>query len=280
MDDYVSNHERLRRAQAGPTFLQGSYKNDTLIRPLRGDFDVDVAYPITRDFATELRTSAGVLGSIGDALAEDDDYRRRMERKNSCIRIHYRNDFHLDFVPLRTTSPPYPHEVADGVEWKITTPREFDGWVHTVNSKECNGRFVRAVKFLKRWRDVHFALGDRTPSLALTAFAGTHHPYRSDVRHRFPKLATQESDSDAAFLRDLVIIMEDCISRQHRGFTLPNPVREKEDLARRLSEAQLHALRVNLIAARDVAREAYAEKDIGKSAELWRRLLGEDFPLS
>lgn len=281
--DYIRSHSTLSEASDDRPVIQGSYRQRTDVLPVEKgiDFDVDVVMGISQEFVEEHRGNAtAVLNAVEECFRDDSDYEDRVVYNDRCIRLDYEGSFHVDLTPAREAAE--HREVpdrGDGI-WLATNPDGFHDWVQDIN-KDSDGRFVRAMKYLKRWRDRRLKSTDRIPSVALTAFAGTHDPatYDGPRVQRLP-LKTENSKSEAAYLTDLFIIMADCLDRKDGRFEIENPTLPGEDLARDWSWAGMKRFKVGIQRASERAKSAYGEEDAAEGARKWREwVFGKDFPL-
>lgn len=98
---FAKKDEQLKLAMAAEPFFQGSVATRTAIRPLASDeFDVDVVFPFKLAmFKNEHRNPSSIFEWFVARLQTSEDYRRRMEKKNRCVRLDYAGDFHVDLIP-------------------------------------------------------------------------------------------------------------------------------------------------------------------------------------
>jgi hypothetical protein len=165
-------------------WLQGSYKNHTLIAPVRKgeEFDIDVgvyllchadnegldagdAKQLNRDILTEFATNSGTA-TIDESKAR-------------CERIRYPGSFHID-VPLY-----YIDEATDVCRlatnaegWIDSDPKEFQDWfdraVQHYSDLEL-GKLRRVIRYLKAWSCLKWPKQkDRPSSIALTVLVAQH----------------------------------------------------------------------------------------------------------
>lgn len=281
----IGGDDALAAVSERSPVLQGSYAQDTQVRPLAtGPVDVDVVMPITSAFVDRCGGNATeVVSFIRERLQRDDYYKTHLVAKERCLRVEYEGegDFRLDIVPARPSRGTGPLEIPDrehALGWRATDPEGLLAWVKETNEAS-QGHFTRAMKYLKAWRDHNFEPGLRPPSVAMLVFAGNHQPYAEKRRttNRYP-LATRKSNSDAAFLADLVYIMDDCLAAKSGRPRVENPTLSSEDLARAwgIDAYSEFARRLHHFAF--LARKAIGETDPQRSARVWRECFGDRFP--
>lgn len=264
-------HDHLTAAYGLPdthVFIQGSYANDTAVRPADsgGEYDLDLVCLCAAPGADAEATIEGLTA----ILRRDADLAARIEPNESgrpCVRLRYADDpqgfgFHVDIVPARGTDPAGVVEVPmRGLEdWRASAPYPYTAWC-----LEQPGLFRRVVRFLKRWRDVH---GDGSvASITLQVLAAE------------TLAATAGSDAEA-LLGTLRAMRERLAASSDSPPVIPNPVLPSEDLGDRWKDEDYGRFRVELDEAVDLAAAALAAPESEHSHELWRELLGEDFPAS
>jgi hypothetical protein len=105
---------------------------------------------------------------------------KRIEPRNSCIRLHYAEDnvglFHLDVTPLRDLADSTSLEAPRKSEhWKPTAPAEYRDWC--TNQGEL---FRRTVMMMKRWRSEQQAEQKVIKSIVLQVLIADAMPKISD----------------------------------------------------------------------------------------------------
>lgn len=280
---HISGDDELNAISARSPFLQGSYAQDTQVRPVDdGPLDVDVVFPITTKFVDRCGGNATeVVRFIRERLQADEYYKTRIVAKERCLRIEYEGEFHLDVVPARPAQGLAPLEIPDrdlSHGWRQTNPEGLLEWVTETNTAS-KGHFTRALKYLKAWRDHNFDPDNRPPSVALLVFAGNHQPY-ADKRRTTDRyvLETRKSNSDAAFFADLVYIMDDCLKAKSGRPKIENPSLKTEDLGRDWDVDNFSEFATRLRHLSFLARKAISEDDPVKSARTWQECFGDRFP--
>lgn len=251
-------------------FLQGSYPNGTAVKPEdadNGEYDVDLVCTVGDTDASP----TAALDELENKLADNGNYAPRLRGKDSsktpCVRLFYADDeiggFHVDVVPARPSQaddPQAPLEVPrrdDG--WYVTAPREYTAWC-----RDRGERFARTVKMLKRWRDYQQDARKSIKSIVLQVLAAQN-------------LGTQGSDAEA-LVSTLAAIKEALSQYEQEPPRIENPVLASENLAERWTSDAYRDFLKHLDAALDLAQRALAESDVASCHDLWRDLLGEDFP--
>jgi hypothetical protein len=265
--DYLVDAYGIRRDLV---FLQGSYPNGTAVEPEdcdNGEYDVDLVCVC----AHASMSPDDALNGLEAKLAAHGTYakllRGKDSRKKPCVRLFYADDeigaFHVDVVPARKSQsgdPQAPLQVPRrGEDWHDTAPAEYTTWC-----KEQGTRFARTVKMLKRWREFHQDARKSIKSIVLQVLAANN-------------LGQQDSDAEA-LVATLEAIEGVLAASPNVSPRVQNPVLSDEDLAVRWEDTTYRDFRKELAEAVNLARKALDSTDVLQAHELWRALLGPDFP--
>lgn len=177
-------------------YPQGSLAIGTTNRPLKtAEFDLDAVGECDLDVGP-----LEMLNLFEKRLRENATYDRILERKNRCLRLNYKNNFHIDVLPAKPNfNLPHGCVLVPDRElrtWKHSAPKGFAHWIQgryritlvkklanvrdhiepAPDHQEQNEKFVLqlVIQLIKRARDVEFA--DRCElapvSIVLTTLAG------------------------------------------------------------------------------------------------------------
>lgn len=162
-------------------FNQGSYAMGTGIKPLDGDYDIDVG--IVLNGIHNDRDPVTVKGWVYDAVKS---HTARVDWRRPCITVYYQEAgsviYHVDLVVLvrdrYASNKLYlalgkQHSAADQREWQHDDRQGFMTAIEEKCSGEDGAQFRRIVRYLKRWKDENFPKdGHAAPTgLSLTVAA-------------------------------------------------------------------------------------------------------------
>jgi hypothetical protein len=161
-------------------FNQGSYEMGTGVKPLSGDYDIDIGVQFTLD-----RTKHDPVEVKGWVFKAVEEHTARVEWRRPCITVYYQEageaKYHVDLAVLvkaPSSKRTYlalgkQHSEADQRQWQEDGRQGFMEELEKRFSGEDCFQFRRVIRYLKRWKDVHFQSGGRAaPSgLALTVAA-------------------------------------------------------------------------------------------------------------
>lgn len=230
--------DSLRRDHGYPisTWLQGSYKYGTLIKPVHKDeeYDVDVGlYFVWSDAAPGTPTALQIRTWVQDSLRQyartKADVRRLEEPpKERCSRVVYDRQFHID-------TPVYHHDPETDTrrlaclsgKWEQGDPKALYKWFKSAVEDERREQLRRLVRYLKGWAAVAFSdvAESRPSSVALTVLC-TEAVQRRQIDRIF---AMEDDDS-------LAVIARDITGRIRNDRAIWNPVDRVEDLNRVTAE--------------------------------------------
>jgi hypothetical protein len=283
------------------TFLQGSYRRSTAVRPKPdGNLDVDVIVVTNIDSA--ITSPAAAIEKFIPFVEKY--YPGKYRRQGRSIGISLA-DVDLDLVvtakPDQQTTDVLRKSAAlgygsiDSPEWSegvmkllasgewrggslLIPDREAGKWepTHplaqieaTVNkNKQCNGyllRVVRAAKWRNRWsRD------DRAPK---------SFPLERIVGEYCPAGITSVAQGMVSYYEAALAQLRPYAERNEVPF-LPDYGAADHNVLARCTPVEIKDFVSDLSKAAPLARSAYDEADKARSADLWHDLLGDEFPRS
>lgn len=270
MRDDVCPKLREKHGYTITTWLQGSYKYGTLIRPVHLDeeYDVDVgiyfewenkegeAYPAPEQLRTWVQTE--LLNYRGEC---EDIERVEDPAKERCSRAVYKKQFHID-TPVYHLDPSTDARrlatVSNG--WEQSDPKPIYKWFKDAASGEEREQLRRLIRYLKGWAAVAFVeTPDSRPSSILITVIVTQ-AYQAAW---FDRMLGLKNDEDA--LVDVIVRIH---NRLYAAREVRNPVDNKEDLNRMSSDAWDGFLS-SLQALRDAAERAVDAADEAAAALAW-----------
>ena len=257
------------------SWLQGSYKFGTQIRPVRMglEFDIDLGVYFRwrgkpedgKHNADELRSM--VQASLRAYAAGTDGVIEVVHPpKARCSRVRFEGDFHID-VPvyhLGAAADRRALALLDG-GWENSDPKAIYLWFKERFDDYTRSKVRRQVQYLKNW--AARVLGEEGPSSILITTL---------VALEYLELGPSESEADDEALRALAERLAD---RLEEDPEVPNPVDPGEDL-NRMSPAQTEAFVGKLRELEDVGARALRAEDRVEAAEIWSEAFAHFFPVS
>lgn len=264
---------------------QGSYAMGTGIKPLDGDYDIDVA--LTFDASKDdYPNPIAVKRWVYDALL---GHTKEVRMREPCVTVVYQSEgepvYHVDLaVYVKDEAHDGKSYLARGKlgsgpehrSWEESDPSAFiDAIEARFSDADERGQLRRVVRYLKRWKDEQFSSeGQEAPrGIALTACAYEWFQ-PAIVRDR---VANTHFDDDMQALERLTSTMLARYSGDRLSVALPVP--PYDDLFARMSNVQLRTMKDKLLALRDALVAARAEFDPHAAAKAIAEHLGKDFPI-
>lgn len=259
------------------TWIQGSYKFGTLIRPVSPgmEFDVDLGLyllPSANQQAQlpSILTYRRLVRNIMEAYAVSDDDAKSVATpsKERCERLHYNENFHID-VPS--------YKLIGGLhllarlpdEWEESNPRTLYLWFRNL-AQNCRdgGQLRRQIQYLKNWACQKFQeldKGFQPSSIMLTVVA-------SQAYVDLPPNGSQDEDEVFAALVSRIT------SRLNFSSAVSNPVDASENLNRLTNDGTRNLIQ-KLEELATNATLACSKQSRFSAALIWEREFGHFFPV-
>lgn len=197
-------------------WLQGSYKNHTLIRPIqKGDeFDIDVGVYILCNAEEEGLSALGVKNlnrQVLEWFVSNRPEANLEDSKTSCERLSYPSSFHLDIPIYYFDRDANVCKLAtQDDEWIDSDPKALQDWfdnkTSTLSSSSLS-QLRRVIKYLKTWTAIKGKDdGITIPSIAITVLVALNY--------------IEAEDDDDSFIESTINIM----NYVSENMTLDNPV--------------------------------------------------------
>jgi hypothetical protein len=258
------------------TWLQGSYKSATQIRPVHKteEFDIDLGvYFQWEGRPQDGRHSPKTLKNFVQqslkayAAANTSDVEQVMLPRERCCRIQFKSSFHIDVPAYHLNAERDARRLAtESGGWETSDPKAIYLWFRDLFDDLARAKVRRQVKYLKAWAALKFALNNGRPSSILLAVL---------VADAAKALGISGLGADDDTLRDILLKIA---QRLENDAEVPNPVNSSEDLAR-MTDAQMAAFIDQLKAFLDVAKRATAKTEELAAADLWQESFEHLLPM-
>ncbi|WP_343748013.1 nucleotidyltransferase [Fluviicola sp.] len=215
-------------------YVQGSKRIGTTVKPINGDdFDLDIVLHI--HVLHENYNPVDVYNALVEALEGDTYYKSIMEKKDRCVRLNYKDDFHMDILIgcMVTTDDPDRLAIPEKklASWSFSNPKGFSKWfLGIANSAERSmlKRFSeqllleakidqeqlpendlynklplqRGVQLVKRARDIYFTNKDyAVSSIVLTTLMGRFYNGQESIYDTIDEVVQNIMDQHALSVR-------------------------------------------------------------------------------
>ena len=255
------------------SWLQGSYKFGTQVRPARKDdeFDVDLGIyfnwsgsPDNGNFSPrELKVL--VQNSLFNYKKEAEDVIEVVNPpKERCSRIRFPGNFHIDVPSYHLNEEQNARALAtESDKWEYSDPKAFYLWFKKYFSEEESSQARRLIRYVKIWASLQ--LKEPPSSVLLTVL----------VAEAYLGLAKNEIDGDDMAIK---CVSEKIAERLEADTQVFNPVDANENL-NRLTEEETNILVQNLRNLVDLADRAISASTEFESATVWSEVFHHFFPV-
>lgn len=274
--DYMKADLAERVAYAFQTWLQGSYKFGTQVRPpSKGDeFDIDLGiYMVGYEKAEDEDVSAKELKEhVQESLkayatANLEEIIEVVPPKSRCCRIRFRGDFHIDVPAYHLRAPTGTRLLATkDDEWIDSDPKAFYLWFKDVLPDAVREKARRHIRYLKCWAGLKLKDSESKPSSVLLTVLVTEAIQKLE-------LADISSDDDG-----FKAIIESITARLHSDTTVKNPANNAEILSDRMSTTGFETFLDNLEELKDIAERGANAADKIDASDIWAEAFDHFFP--
>jgi hypothetical protein len=261
---------------------QGSFVMDTIIRPEHDDYDIDDGlYFIGTLDAKNRPTPEQFHQWVCQALGDDYDDIEKVIDKTTCVRVQYKDGFHVD-IPIYYANNVESPELADKAKgWILSHPLEFIDWFERKISSGFQKRFLmdaklypefekwasdirkadhqlrRIVRYLKAWADLR---REEMPcGIIMTILAANNY---------------SPSERDDVSLKETLVNIQAALRKKFECLRPTTPAGEDLLAGYKNKEAFLKYLGYFI----DYAIAAMAEPNEKTACNKWKEILGKRFP--
>ena len=257
------------------TWLQGSYKFRTQVRPcaLGVEFDIDLGVYYEWAGAPgdgvhephELKALVQV--ALEEYLADDEnDAIEVVHPKERCCRIRFEGDFHIDVPCYHLDSDADARALATETKgWEESDPKAIYEWFKKCQDDVPRKRLRRVVRYLKTWAGLQIKDEKERPSSILWTVLAAD---------AFDELEENVTDDDDTLEQVSTLIAD----RLDGEAVVENPANTVEDLNRLDAKATI-ALIAKLRSLADIGKRARQVGDIAAAAEIWSEAFDHFFPM-
>lgn len=261
-------HALAKQGYSISTWLQGSYKYATLIKPVRPgeEYDVDVGVYFEWGDDQQVEPTARQLRDWVQAeLLEYETACEELKKvevppKERCSRASFIRQFHIDtpVYHLNTDSDVRRLACLSG-QWEPSDPKKLYKWFKDAVHDDDRDQLRRIVRYLKAWAAVSFDdfPESRPSSIFLTVVA------TEAFQDLWAQLMIGLADDDA-----LMAVISKIHNRLLLDRKVKNPVDKYEDL-NRMSTESWDVFLPRLAALKDIAERAGDADDEASAALIW-----------
>lgn len=264
------------------SFNQGSYALGTGVKPVDGDYDIDVG--IVFDALPDDHAPVDIKKKVRDALAHP---WRTIAIRRPCVTVTYmkdgKPDYHVDLA-IYTKDRDGKRYLATGKEssgddfcnWEVQDPEGLQNEILNRFSGEDRKQFRRIVRYMKRWRHYNFSHNGLN-SIGLTVAA---------YRWFSPEKTQWDGEyNDMQALENLVTSMLGQFSyvfddgKLVKRLVVKSPVEPWADFLVKMTVIQMTDFEGRLKSLQAALQDARSEVDEVVACKSMAKLFGDNFPI-
>lgn len=279
-------------AKSYDTFLHGSYSMGTGIKPIDGDYDIDVGikFAINKD---DYEDPTVPKKWVFDAI---DGHTKSVEFKNSCIKVQYQKNnepiYHVDLSVYANENDDGKMYLAKGKLnssnenkfWEKSNPPEFKDTIDAkFADKEDKKQFKRCIRYLKRWKDLKFSSdGNAAPTgIALTVAAYEYFV----ANYTIDAFTNEKTYDDLSALKEMIekmlsnfrYVYDEKEDKTVERLVITMPIEPYNDLLKKMTNNNMVEFKNKLITLKEMLKKAYDEIDPVVACEYLNKVFGDDF---
>ena len=236
---------------------QGSYMMKTTTNPIDGEYDLDDGVYVQGYSDKEIDewpSTSTIHSWIKDAV--DGHTSTPPVDKNTCVRVIYVNDYHID-LPAYIVKDDIAYLAHKKDGWVVSDPKAFTDWF--IGKVTDRGEQLRSlVKYLKAWKEYKDI---DLKGIAVTILVGENY-YSYDNRDDLSLLGT---------LTNIIETLEE-------DFKCVKPVAPNEDIFDGYSETKKNSILSGLKNLRDSLQKAIDKEDEKEASDIMIKYFGDRFP--
>lgn len=273
--DHLIRDLALQSGYSIKTWLQGSYKYGTMIRPIgkHEEYDVDlgvyfcwnseeVAQPAPEQLKTWVQASLKLYAKDNAEISQVES-----PPKERCGRVKYKNQFHIDIPAYHLEESSDTRRLAtESSGWEDSDPKSIYVWFKGQIGNPERAQLRRLIRYLKAWAALQFKDKPtaRPSSILITVLAS----------ESYISLEDEILDDDYVFYA----VVLDVFNRLRKNRSVLNPINASEEL-NRLSDDDFDTLLSKVETLSDICCRAHSCTESMDSALIWEEAFSYLFPL-
>ncbi|WP_437508307.1 cyclic GMP-AMP synthase DncV-like nucleotidyltransferase [Sorangium sp. So ce1099] len=276
-------------------FNQGSYAMNLGVKPVNGDFDIDVGLRFDLP-KNDYPDPVVVKMWVHDALK---NHTNKVPMRRSCVTVYYQEGgediYHVDLVVYSSgarnddgkdyVAKGKPESGASERFWEMSSAQVLQDLITGAHSGDDAQQFRRIVRALKRWKDLRFSNYGRAAPKGIALTAAAHHWLQLSKQQDVFANTTKYDDLEA--LANLVAGMlsrfQPAWSEKEQQYVprlcVALPISPHSDLCDNMSDESMRAFKERLETLLAALKKARDDVDPHTACKELREHLGEDFPV-
>jgi hypothetical protein len=276
-------------------FDQGSYAMGTGVKPLGGNYDIDVGicFKIAKaDYPDPVKVKEWVLEALNNLTS-------CVEIRRPCVTVFYQRDgeaiYHVDLAIYSDSecNPDGKMYLAKGKqnsssEYRVWQEADPQGLMELIKNhfqdSEDEKQFRRIIRYLKRWKDLKFSSDGNAAPIGIGITVAAY--YWFVLKRSIDPFNSQRQYDDLDALGCFVQVMISHFQPKYADGTryerleVKLPVAPDCDLFEQMTDSQMTAFKEKLVALLNTIHEAQKKADpIGACKLLHEEQFRDDFPV-
>lgn len=247
---------------------QGSFRQETIIKPARPeiDFDVDLLFRVKKVDGWEPKD---YIEKLSSEFKNTDRYKDLVDTrgKERCVTIDYESDFHIDIVPAIIVGDDHYIMNKSTNQYEPTDGDGYAEWFASKNEITGGKHLTKVTRLLKYVRDIRGKF--EIKSILLTTLIGNQVNTWDSHNSDYPDLST----SFVTLVNRLDIFLQN----NQRIPTVQNPVLPKENFNRKWTQEKYQKFREAIHEIALLASDAYQDSNEASSLQKWQKVFGDKF---
>lgn len=276
------------------TFNQGSYAMGTGIKPVDGEYDIDVGlkFHISKDdYPDPIVVKKWVYEAVKDHTSN-------VSMKRPCVTVTYLKngepEFHVDLAIYAANNSDGKLYLAkgklnsdeDNKSWEVSDPLELIKKIRNkYDDAEDRKQFRRVIRYLKRWKSEKFSVeGNSAPNgIGLTVAAYNH----LSVSKQYDYANGTYKYDDLNSVKNLVQSIINKFQSEYRPeekkwverLHINLPTEPYNDLFGKMTDNQMATFKTKLEDLKTALQDAQDEADVHEACKILNGVFGDDFPV-
>jgi len=275
-------------------FGQGSYAMGTGVKPVGGNYDIDVGicFKIAKaDYPAPVKVKEWVLEALKNLTS-------RVEIRRPCVTVFYQRDgepiYHVDLAIYSDCecNPDGKIYLAKGKQnssseyrvWQEADPQSLMELIKNhFQDSEDERQFRRIIRYLKRWKDLKFSSDGNAAPIGIGITVAAY--YWFVLKRSIDPFNSQRKYDDLDALGCFVQVMISHFRPKYTDGTwyerleVKLPVVPYCDLFEKMTNGQTTTFKEKLVAFLDTIHKAQAKADPVEACKLLKAQFGDDFPI-
>ncbi|WP_437938418.1 cyclic GMP-AMP synthase DncV-like nucleotidyltransferase [Sorangium sp. So ce341] len=276
-------------------FNQGSYAMNLGVKPVDGDFDLDVGlrFDLSKD---EYPDPVVVKSWVHSALKRHTNH---VEVRRSCVTVFYQeggeDKYHVDLAIYSSgkrnvdgkdyIAKGKPGQKADERRWEPSDPLELQNVIMSGRSGEDAQQFRRVIRALKRWKELRLSQYGRKAPKGIALTVAAHHWFQAWSKQDASGKISGYDDLGALsrLVSQMLNRFGSSWSTEEQRYVsylrIQHPVSRDYDFCSNMTSASMLGFKDGLGALQTALTRAQEIWDTRAACRALREQLGDDFPL-